>query len=156
MTKKLAFTFVDAKVTGIVTLHEKHAPVTCATMWKAFKKPARSLTFHAAYSGPEIMWGMPKSAQVFDPRKIPNENQTVIPKAGDVLWFFQHENMMKGMSDEFWEVGVFYDAGGRIFGPLGWTPVNIFATMTEGLERFAEECRDIRLRGAKMLEIRRA
>lgn len=156
MPKQLVVTFVKEKVAGLVTLHEDLAPVTCATIWKALKKPIREMSFHAMFAGPEIMVGLPKSAQVFDPRKVPNENQTVTPGPGDMLWFYQGRNMMKGLADEFWELGLFYADGGRTFGPLGWTPVTIFGTMTTGLEDFAACCRDIRVHGAKLLEIRRA
>jgi hypothetical protein len=155
MAKQIIFTFVDEKVSGVVTMNEELAPKTTATLWKAFARPIRMRAFHAMFAGPEIMVGLPKAAQVFDPRKVPIENQTVTPGAGDVLWFYQAKHMMKGLTDEFWEIGMFYDEGGRTFGPLGWTPVNIFGRMTEGLDRFAASCRDIRLSGAKMLEIRR-
>jgi hypothetical protein len=156
MSKRLAFTFVAENVTGFVDLHEKNAPVTCATIWKALRKPIRGLSFHAMFAGPEIMLGVPPEAQTFNPTRVPAENQTVSPGAGDLLWFYQGRNMMKGLTDELWELGLFYDNGGRTFGPLGWTPVNIFGTMTENLPAFAACCRDIRMHGAKMLEVRRA
>ena len=79
--------------------------------------------------------------------------QTCFPAAGDCLWFYQGKNMMYGLSDELWEVGLFYADGGRIFGPLGWTPSNIFGRMTENLDAFAAECADIRLSGAKVIEV---
>jgi len=157
MTRSLRFTFVDAGLSGLVDLHEALAPRTCAAMWKAFAKPRRMLAFHAMFAGPEIMVGLPKEAQVFDPRRLPGENQTVTPAAGDVLWFYQGPHMMKGLPDEFWEVGMFYDDGGRTLGPLGWTPVTIFGRMrASDLPRFAEGCRAIRLKGAQRLEIARA
>ncbi len=153
---KLAFTFVDEKVTTLVDLHQDLAPVTCKTIWDACAKPIRALAFHAAFAGPEIMVGVPPEAQSFDPRAVPPENQTVRPGAGDVLWFYQAKNMMKGLSDELWEIGLFYDDGGSTFGPLGWTPVTIFGKAREGLDGFAKSCRGIRMTGAKMLEIKRA
>jgi hypothetical protein len=156
MAKRLAFTFVDEGVTGLVDLYEDGAPVTCATIWTALEKPVRGLAFHAMFAGPEIMLGVPPEAQTFDPKAIPPENQHVEPGAGDLLWFYQGKNMMKGLADELWELGLFYDNGGHTFGPLGWTPVNIFGTMREGLDAFAKSCRGIRMTGAKMLEVRRA
>jgi hypothetical protein len=54
-----------------------------------------------------------------------------------------------------WEIGIFYGDGGRIFGPLGWTPCNIFGRVVEGLDAFAAECADIRVTGLKTLEIKR-
>jgi hypothetical protein len=79
----------------------------------------------------------------------------VTPGKGEMLWYYQGKNSMKGLTDELWELGMFYDNGGRTFGPLGWTPVNIFAVMNEGLDKIAEECRGIRMTGAKMVEIGR-
>jgi Protein of unknown function (DUF3830) len=155
-SRSLYFEFVKQKVRGTVTLYEEHAPKTCEILWKALKKPIRAPSFHAIYSGPEIMVGLPESAQTFNPRKVPIENQTVCPGPGECLWYYQGKHVMKGLPDEFWEIGLFYDAGGRTFGPLGWTPVNIFGKMTENLDAFARECRDIRLTGAKQLEIGRA
>jgi len=153
--RSLYFEFVKAKVRGTVTLYEDNAPKTCETLWRALKKPIRIMSFHAMFAGPEVMVGLPKSAQNFDPRKIPIENQTVCPGIGECLWYYQGKNVMKGLTDELWEIGMFYDHGGRTFGPLGWTPVNIFGRMTDNLDAFARECRDIRMSGAKLLEIGR-
>ena len=66
-----------------------------------------------------------------------------------------HMNLMKGLADELWEIGMFYAEGGRIFGPLGWTPCNIFGRMVEGLDGFAAQCQRIRLDGVKLVEIGR-
>ncbi len=152
-TRKLYFRFEESQVQGLVTLNETHAPQTCNTLWGALAKPVRIQAMHAMFAGPEIMLGLPPSAQTFDPLSIPAENQTCFPAAGDCLWFYQGKNMMYGLSDELWEVGMFYADGGRIFGPLGWTPSNIFGRMTEHLNAFAAECAAIRLTGAKWLEI---
>ena len=154
--RQLRFTFTEKGVSGLVDLEENFAPRTCDIIWRALATPLRELCFHAMYAGPEIMIGLPKAAQIFDPRAVPAENQTVIPAPGDVLWFFQGPNMMKGLTDEFWEIGMFYADGGRVFGPLGWTPVTIFGRMrAEDLPGFAAECAYIRLHGAKYLAIER-
>lgn len=156
MPRMLRFTFVDAGVSGRVELHETLAARTVDAIWGALATPVRQLSFHAMFAGPEIMIGLPPENQTFDPKSLPPENQTVIPTPGDVLWFYQAPNMMKGLADEFWEIGMFYGDGGRVFGPLGWTPVTMFGRMLpEDLPAFAKECADIRLHGAKMLEIRR-
>jgi hypothetical protein len=153
--RELSFTFVESGVRGIVRLHDDAAPHTCAAIWNALVKPVRIPAMHAMFAGPEIMLGLPPEAQTFDPRAIPVENQTCFPVAGDCLWFYQAKGMMKGLTDELWELGMFYGDGGRIFGPLGWTPCNIFGRMVEGLEPFAAACQRIRLEGVKLLEIGR-
>jgi len=156
MPRMLRFTFVEAGVSGRVELHEALASRTVAAIWGALETPIQELCFHAMFAGPEVMIGLPPAAQTFDPASLPGENQTVIPTPGDVLWFYQAPNMMKGLAEEFWEIGMFYGDGGRVFGPLGWTPVTMFGRMVpEDLPAFAKECAGIRLTGAKLLEIRR-
>jgi len=153
---QLTFTFVETDTTGLVQLYEDAAPQTCAAIWTALANPIRIPAMHAMFAGPEIMLGLPPEAQTFDPTKIPVENQTCFPTAGDCLWFYQAKGMMKGLTDELWEIGMFYGDGGRIFGPLGWTPCNIFGRMVEGLEKFAENCAKIRIEGIKEIEIKRS
>lgn len=153
--RRLYLKFVDRNVSGEIDLYWNEAPSTCAAIWGALAAPIRIPAMHAMFAGPEIMTGLPAAAQTFDPRAIPVENQTCFPAAGELLWFYQPKNMMKGMTDEFWEVGMFYDTGGRIFGPIGWTPCNIFGRMTKGLEQVADACRSIRIEGIKTVELGR-
>jgi hypothetical protein len=153
--KKLYFRFTEKNIQGLVTLNDAFAPRTCATIWEVLKNPVQVRAMHAMFAGPEIMMGLPPSAQTFDPVTVPVENQTCFPAAGDCLWFYQAKNMMYGLTDELWEVGMFYANGGRTFGPLGWSPCNIFGRMTENLEVFAAECADIRISGVKSVEMGR-
>src|SRR5882672_10298310 len=143
--KQLYLAFVDKNVTGLIDLYWNSAPRTCETLWNALARPIRIPTLHAMFAGPEIMMGLPPEAQNFDPTGIPAENQTCFASAGELLWFYQGKNAMKGLPDELWEIGLFYDDGGRIFGPLGWTPCNIFGRMNEGLPKIAEACRSLRI-----------
>jgi hypothetical protein len=99
--------------------------------------------------------GLPEAAQTFDPLSIPPENQTCFPEAGECLWFYQGRNVMKGLPDELWEIGIFYAPGARIHGPLGWTPCNMFGKITDGLDAFAKACGTTRTEGLKELEIGR-
>ncbi|MEQ9812548.1 MAG: DUF3830 family protein [Azospirillaceae bacterium] len=156
MARKLYLEFVDSKVRSLITLYDENAPVTCNTLWDALAKPMQSPALHAMFAGPEIMLGLPEANQTFDPEGIPAENQDCFPAPGDCLWFYQRKNLMKGLSWELWEIGIFYDNGGRVFGPLGWTPVNVWASVTDNLEGFQEECRKIRWEGVKTVEIGRA
>lgn len=151
--RNLYVEFVESGTRGVVTLYEQHAPVTCETLWTALAEPVRLPAVHAMFAGPEIMMGLPEEAQNFDPTAIPDENQTCFPEPGECLWYYQGKNVMKGLRDELWEVGVFYDAGARIHGPLGWTPCNMFGRITEGLAEFADACRNIRVEGIKTMEI---
>jgi hypothetical protein len=153
--RKLYLKFVDANVTGIITLYWENAPETCKAIWGALEKPISWPASHAIFSGPEIMMGLPEENRNFDPTKLPAENQTVLPDPGELLWFYQPKNFFKIDPDEFWEIGLFYAAGGRTFGPTGWIPCTYFGKMTENLDGIAEQCRLIRKEGQKIVEIGR-
>jgi hypothetical protein len=154
MARGIYFEF-DNGPTAFATLKEVDAPVSSQLIWSALATPVTMLATHAMFAGPEIMLDLPESARVFDPTAVPAENQQVIPSAGDVIWYYQAPNQMAGLTHEVWEVGLFYGSGGRIFGPLGWTPCNIIASVTEGLDAFAAACSEIRITGAKNLTLRR-
>lgn len=154
MARGLLFEF-DGGPAAFAPLAEAHAPVSSELIWEALARPVSMLAMHAMYAGPEIMLNLPEEARTFRPSDVPAENQQVIPGAGDVIWYYQAPNQMGGLSEEVWEVGLFYAPGGRIFGPLGWTPCNIIASVTEGLEAFADACAGLRLSGARKLTLSR-
>ena len=154
-SRQLYARFVESGVQATITLYVDNAPVTCETLWNALEKPVQMPAIHAMFAGPEIMMGLPEEAQTFDPTSIPAENQTCYPEAGELLWFYQGRNAMKGLPDELWEIGIFYAPGARINGPLGWTPCNMFGKITQGLEEFAAACRTTRIEGIKTVEIGR-
>ena len=155
MTRGIYFEFQDGPEV-FAALKSEDAPVSSKLIWGALATPVTMLATHAMFAGPEIMMDLPESARTFDPRKVPAENQQVIPSAGDVIWYYQAPNQMAGLTNEVWEIGLFYGNGGRIFGPLGWTPCNIVASVREGLEEFAAACAQIRLSGAKYVTLSRA
>ena len=140
---------------AIATLCTGEAPFTSAAIWDALATPVTEKIMHAMYAGPEVMFGLPESAQTFDPASLPPENQQVIPAAGDLIFYHQGANTMAGLDFELWEIGIFYGRGGRIFGPNGWTPCSIFASITEGLAEFAAGCQQTRVTGVCNLTIGR-
>lgn len=154
MARQLYVRFVASGTTSFITLYDKEAPRTAAAVWDALAKPVRNTALHAIFAGQEIMLDLPEEARNFDPTGIPDEHQTCFPSPGDCLWFYQGANAMKGLEFEMWEIGMFYGSG-RTFGPLGWTPVNIFGTITDNLEGFAAACADMRMTGAKEIELGR-
>ena len=153
--RQLYAKFVETGASAVITLYDDNAPKTCQAIWDALSEPVQMPAIHAMFAGPEIMMGLPETAQTFDPEAIPAENQTCYPEAGEILWFYQGKNAMKGLPDELWEIGIFYGAGARINGPLGWTPCNMFGKITEGLDVFAKACGNTRVEGIKTVEIGR-
>ncbi len=147
--------FVESGIRATITLYREAAPRTCKAIWDALSNPVQMPAIHAMFAGPEIMMGLPAEVQSFDPVSIPAENQTCYPEAGELLWFYQGKNAMKGLPEELWEIGIFYAPGARINGPLGWTPCNMFGKITDGLEAFADACSSTRIEGIKTVEIGR-
>ncbi|HEY5303593.1 MAG TPA: DUF3830 family protein [Acidimicrobiales bacterium] len=154
MTHGLYFEF-EGGPTAFAALKETDAPESSRMIWEALVTPVTMLATHAMFAGPEIMLDLPPEVRTFNPMDVPAENQQVIPSAGDVIWYYQAPRQMAGLTNEVWEIGLFYGSGGRVFGPLGWTPVNIIASVTDGLAPFAQACADIRLHGARNLTLRR-
>lgn len=154
MARGFKFEFDDGPAV-LTVLHEEYAPVSSRLIWDALAQPVTMLATHAMFAGPEIMLNLPEHVRTFEASEMPAENQQVIPSAGDVIWYWQAPNLMAGLNEEVWEIGLFYGSGGRVFGPLGWTPCNIIASATEGLEEFAEACSGIRLTGARNLTLSR-
>lgn len=140
---------------AIAVLQDRSAPRLAEAMWGAFEKPATAEALHAIYSGHEIMIDLPEANRNFDAATVPQENLTVIPAPGDLMFFHQGATQMAGLDFEMWEVGIFYGRGARAFGPLGWVPCPVWATISEGLEEFAEACVDMRRVGVKKLTIGR-
>lgn len=153
--RRVYFRYVESGVLGLVELYDEFAPTTCETLWNALERPVRAEAFHAMSAGPEVMLGVPPEAQTFDPRAIPPENQSCFPAAGECIWFYQAPHALYGFADELWELGIFYANGGSLFGVAGWTPCNVWGRMTENLEAFSADCRDIRRNGIKIVEFGR-
>ena len=162
MTKRLSLKFTENDVTAIAELHEQDAPETCKALWQCFSLPSREKVIHAMYAGREIMFPIPEKNRLIDPRKIPPENQTITPLPGEIGFVFYPPHRLLGggsgkpMDEEFWDLTIFYGRNARIFSTLGWLPVNIFATIIDGLPEFAEMCALTRKEGLKEMVIQRA
>ena len=153
--KQLYFRYLKTGTQGLIELYEKNAPITCAAIWQAFAKPMRTRVIHAAYAGPEVFGELPPELRTAELSAIPPENQTIMPGKGEVVWFPQPKGLMRGMAEEQLIIALFYDHGGRTFGPTGWVPENVFGIMRDGIDAIADECRDVRWSGAKDVEVGR-
>ena len=143
MTKSMYLKFVDANVQGTITMYWDNAPKTCKALWGALKKPIRWDASHAMFSGPEIMMGLPETARNFNPLELPPENQTVQPDPGELLWFYQPKNFFKNDPTEFWEIGLFYDAGGRTFGQYAGAEKDAISHRGRAARRMIPVLRDL-------------
>jgi len=81
------------------------------------------------------------------------ENPTVTPIPGDVVYFsfsggmldraFKEEKGLAALPGVI-DLAIFYGRNNLLLnGDVGWVPGNVYATITEGLDRMAEACNDV-------------
>jgi hypothetical protein len=142
----------DDGVKAVATLLENEAPKTCKAVWDAL--PIKGELLHAMLSGNEVFILLEGKAMI----KVEPENQIYHVIPGDVAYFYSHWGDAKYLKDnpEFAEIVVIYgrytrlqDLSGRL------AAANLFATITEGLEGFAEICKKVRREGAKKIILRK-
>ena len=79
--------------------------------------------------------------------KLPPENVlTHLPVPGDIFYYYRPPNYFRGAPYgriESAEIGIVYDRDTRPQGPRGPEAVNLFATISDGLEGFARACENM-------------
>lgn len=138
-------------------LLEEAAPQSCAFLWELAGASARFDATHAIWTGPEISVPMPAStlpAGVSQPA-VPAENATSFPEVGDIVLAYLAAGSTKGLPPgAFYDIGIFYGAGGRLLMPFGWIQANVCARIVdEDLASAQEACRAIRRNGACAIAI---
>ena len=82
--RQLYAAFVDTGERAVITLYKRNAPVTCDTLWQALATPVRMTAIHAMFAGPEIMMGLPESAQDVRPQGHSTREPDLLPGGGRV------------------------------------------------------------------------
>jgi len=147
MARQIRLTFPASGEKVIATLLEEDAPATCEMVWRVLEKPLKGPANHARGIGPEIYVMMPPAPEV------PNENLTVFPIPGDLLFYHYVGQLPRG--EKIYDIGIYYDRGGHSFWNVGWVPGNVFATVAENLEGLQRVGREISNSGAQLIEIER-
>jgi hypothetical protein len=106
---------------------------------------------HAMWTGPEISCPVPATS--FPPGALPHgvtaQNATSFPEAGDIAVVWAPENSFKGQTFAFFDVGLFYGPGGRLYMPNGWIMASVCAQVAkEDFEAYRAGCMAIRRSGA--------
>jgi len=133
------------------TLLDDLAPRSCAFLWSLASSGAQFSVNHAMWTGPELSFPLPSCALQanVDRTPVPQENATAFPRAGDVVVAWLAAGTVRGLpSGDFFDVGIFYDEGGRLLMPFGWLQANVAARIVVGDLPLAQEmARDIRQHG---------
>ena len=147
MPRYLSITLEKRGVSCAAELLDKDAPLTCEAVWQAL--PQAGPVHHAKYAGNEIYTMVPR----FAAGEPGQENPTVTPIPGDVVYFSFHGGMLDREFKEEKDIhelpgvidlAIFYGRNNLLLnGDVGWVPGNVYATIVEGLDRMAEACNDV-------------
>jgi hypothetical protein len=146
MPRKISITLERRGVSCVAELLDKDAPRTCEAVWQAL--PLGGDAYHAKYARNEVYTMVERFGE-----EVGLENPTVTPIPGDVVFF----NFSGGMLDRAFkeekgidalpgviDLAIFYGRNNLLLnGDVGWVPGNVYATITEGLDRMAEACNDV-------------
>jgi hypothetical protein len=138
-------------VSCVARLMDKDAPRTCEAVWQAL--PLGGDIYHAKYARNEVYTMVERFGDA-----VGQENPTVTPIPGDVVYFDFHGGMLdrafkeeKGIDQlpGVIDLAIFYGRNNILLnGDVGWVPGNVYATIVEGLEPMAEACNDVWRAGA--------
>lgn len=155
-------TFVEP-VSGLsarCALLDDAAPESAAFLWDLAERGASFGAMHAIWTGPEISIPMPDSSlpEGMARPAIPLENATSYPVSGDIVLAFLTAGSIKGLPPgPFYDIGMFYDGGGRLLMPFGWLQANVCARiLDEDLAKAQADCRTIRRNGACTITLQTA
>jgi hypothetical protein len=141
---EIVFRFVDEGVAASARLLGHEAPETCRAVLGAL--PASGTARHGVYSGSEVYLVLP---QVLEP---PREHATTIVGPGDVGFLTVEKGSGYRIDETYSEICWFYDLDATPSMPEGPIAVNVFARLYDA-DAFFAVCRDMRLEGAKRVEI---
>ncbi len=155
MPRRISLTIVDDDITAIAELQDKEAPATCDFMWEVLKTPIVTKGIHAMWAGCEIMVEIPEENWRGDPVSVPQENSSLYPVPGDLMWAYFPEYAILGESGQVWDFIIMYGPDSIVDLAVGPWPGNVWARITENLPAFAEGCESLLMDGMKTYRISR-
>ena len=154
--KRFYLKFVEADVTGIITLYWDTAPKTCEALWGALEKPFQWKATHAIFSGPEIMMGLAGNASKFRSHRTAAREPDGSARCRRIAVVLPAQELLQDRPGRVLGNRHVLSFRGKVpSGPTGWIPCTYFGKMTENLDGIAEQCRLIRIEGAKTVEMGR-
>lgn len=112
---------------------------------------------HAIWTGPELSCPLPASIlpDHLSREVIPEENATSYPAQGEIVLASLASGSIKGLPPgNFYDIGLFYEPGGRLLMPFGWIKANVCAVVVEGDFNHFQTCmKAIRRTGACRLHL---
>lgn len=147
MPRYMCITLEKRGVSCVAELLDKDAPRTCQAVWDAL--PQGGEAYHAKYARNEVYAMVPR----FSAEEVGQENPTVTPIPGDVVYFSFPGGMLDRQFKEdkgidtlpgVIDLAIFYGRNNLLLnGDVGWVPGNVYATIIDGLDAMAEACHDV-------------
>lgn len=144
MPRKIEISLKKRNVRAVATMLEDVAPHTCDLIWNTL--PIDGDVYHAKRANCEIYTLIPPLAT--DPGL---EHATIFPIPGDIGYLKlpvgqevpREATARQREHGSLVDLAIFYGRDSYILGPQGFTPLNVFATITENLPEFAGACENI-------------
>lgn len=112
---------------------------------------------HAIWTGPELSCPLPANVlpENLSRDTVPEENATSFPAQGEIVLASLAAGSIKGLPPgNFFDIGLFYEPGGRLLMPFGWIKANVCATVVKDDFNHFQTCmKTIRQTGACKLYI---
>ena len=148
--KRIRIKFPGEAVEAVAKLNEEDAPITCEVIRRAI--PIKGDAIHDIWSG-QIVFTFLEPIKVIPFEGVPRSG-AVLP--GEVFYWYSPENYLHGRPygrNRYSEIGITYGRDCMPMSTRGPKRVNVFATITEGLDAFAEVCNRMIYEGKKKLVI---
>jgi len=141
------------------TLLDDVAPESAQALWSLSAPGSNYEAIHAMWTGPEISCpvNISQCSVPVDIARIPLENATSFPAAGDLVLVAAPRGRWKGMPPvDVIDLGLFYGDGGRLLMPMGWIMGSVCArVVSDDMTAFQAACRKIRSSGSCNLSFAR-
>jgi len=148
--KEIIFNFPREDIEAVAKLNEEDAPVTCEVIRRAL--PIKGDAIHDIWSG-QIAFTFLEPTKVIPFEAVPRSG-AVLP--GELFYWYAPKNYLHGRPygrNGGSEIGIVYGRDCQPMCTRGPKRVNVFATITEGLDAVAEVCNRMIYEGKKRLVI---
>jgi len=151
MSKRVRLSFVEEDVKAFAELNEEDTPITSELIMKIL--PIKSDVIHDIWSG-KIVFMFIEPTIVIPFEGVPRSGR-LLP--GDIFYWYSPKNYLYGKpygKNGYSEIGFAYGRDCMPACTRGPKRVNVFATITAGLDDFAEVCSRMIYEGKKKLCMR--
>lgn len=133
------------------TLLDQFAPASAEVLWTLSARGSTYEAIHAIWTGPEISCpvDISKCSVPIDVARVPLENATSFPAAGDLVLVAVPQGRWKNMPcADIIDLGFFYGDGGRLLMPMGWIMGSVCARVVpDDMSAYQAACVKIRSAG---------